>query len=161
VKFTVWFPLFIINISVTCWSTTYGICTWYVHLPISGLDNPAIYSEIAGSKSGATPAIILISEDGSWVELVVVVLVVMLLPSAAAIWHGTFILTWADSIGTGVESASIMKSLGDNERRSSGTVEVVCNSSGGGRGAPLLPWILVKTIPKMKKNYYCSQPSIL
>lgn len=132
-------------------STTCGICTWYVHLPISGRDNPAIYSGIAGSKSGAIPAIILISEDGSWVELVAVVLVVMLLPSAAAIWHGTFILTWADSIGIGVESASIMKSPGDNERCSSGTVEVVCNSSGGGRGAPLPPWILVKTIPKMKK----------
>jgi hypothetical protein len=74
----------------------------------------------------------------------------MLLPSAVATWHGTFILTWADSIGTGVESASIMKSPGANERFSSGTVDVVNNSSGGGRGAPLPPWILVKIIPKTK-----------
>ncbi len=43
-----------------------------------------------------------------------------------------------------------MKSPGANERFSSGTVEVVCNSSGGGRGAPRPPWIPVKIIPKTK-----------
>jgi hypothetical protein len=90
----------------------------------------------------------LISEDGP--RLALVVLVVMLLPSAAVALHGTFILTWADSIGTGVESANIIKSPGANERFSSGTVEVVSNSSGGGRGAPLPPWMLVKIIPKIK-----------
>jgi hypothetical protein len=45
-----------------------------------------------------------------------------------------------------------MKSPGDNERFSRGTVEVVSSSSGGGRGAPLPPGIVVKIIPKVISN---------
>ena len=46
-----------------------------VHLLFSGRDNSAIYSGVVGFRSGATPAITCMSEDG------VILLLVLLLPA--------------------------------------------------------------------------------